>query len=402
MTERLYYDDPYLTHFSSMVLSVREAGENRSAVYLEKSAFYPTSGGQPFDTGLLGGHRIMDVYVDEFGDVAHVIEGRLDAGKTVEGVVDWQRRFDHMQQHAGEHILAGCVYKQLNGYTIGLHLGHADSSIDVELPGGKMYIDDAELYRLEDTVNAHIQADEPIRCWFPGEKELAALPLRKAPAVKEHVRVVQIGDWEYCACGGTHPSSTGQIGLVKIIDVRPSRGKLRLTFLCGQRAVNDYRKHAQTVKQLSAILSAGMEELPGAATELTKKLKNVRHELNLEKTARAVEIADAAVLIPLPDGKSAAIKCVFDDLHPEGLKAVAEHITSVPGRIALLGSKGPEGVSLLFARSENAPFDMGRLLSASAKQFGGKGGGKSDFARGSAPDERTLDLAVEKLATDPT
>ena len=166
MTQRLYYENSYLTHFPATVTAAFTRNARETVIYLDRSAFYPTSGGQPFDTGTLGGVPVSDVFVDENGDVAHVIEGFLTVGSTVEGTVDWRRRFDHMQQHAGEHMIAGCLHRLFNGYTIGLHLGHEDSSIDVELPGGRMHLTEDEIESLEEEVNAHIFADEPIRCFF--------------------------------------------------------------------------------------------------------------------------------------------------------------------------------------------------------------------------------------------
>ena len=398
MTDRLYYNDSYLTEFTACVLAAFPLKDGKSLVYLDRSAFYPTSGGQPFDTGFLGGHSVIDVYVDENNDVAHIIEGTLQTGETIKGRIDWPRRFDHMQQHAGEHMLAGCVHRMFNGYTVGLHLGHADSSIDVELPNGRMHLSEEGLLQLEDEVNSHIYADEPIHCYFPGDSEIVKIPLRKVPAVQKHIRVVQIGDWEYCACGGTHPSSTGQIGLLKIIDARPSKGKLRLTFLCGNRAYLHYRKCLKTVRQLCAILSSEEENLPAAAREQTEKYKNAVYELNRQKVDRAMEkVRMLAEGIKSDSTVPHIIKCVFDDARTEGLKKAADYLCTFPGFVALLGSRSAEGVSLLFSKNASISLDIGKLLSSLVKQYGGKGGGNSDFARGFANDPAILDAAEEMI-----
>ena len=397
MTERLYYEDSYLTHFSATVTKAVKTSDGKSIVYLNQSAFYPTSGGQPYDTGTIGDARVVDVYVDENEDVAHVVEGEVREGSKVQCLIDWTRRFDHMQQHAGEHMLAGCVYRQLNGHTIGLHLGHDDSSIDVELPDGRTNITLEEMRALEDEVNFHIQNDEPISCYFPGDDEISSIPLRKAPAVSKHVRVVQIGDWEYCACGGTHPSSTGEIALVKIIDARPSRGKMRLTFLCGKRAFEHYRKCFDTIKQLSAILSADANALPGAASELVSRLKETQYELNRVKTDRALDEIKMLMENEHSETKITVVRHLFSSLHAEGLKKAAEMIIARPRSVALLGSSEGENINLLFARSEDVQCDMGKLLSEVVKQCGGKGGGKSDFARGASRDTAVLEKAQALL-----
>ena len=396
MTARLYYDDSYLTSFSASVLSCKLLENGKSIVYLDQSAFYPTSGGQPFDTGTIDGLSVSDVFVDENGDVAHEISGAIAEGSHVDCRIDWRRRFDHMQQHTGEHMLAGCVHRQLSGHTIGLHLGHSDSSIDVELPDGRMRLSDRELYALEDEVNAHIQANEPIRCYFPTEAELIALPLRKPPTVKEHVRIVQIGSWEYCACGGTHTLSTGEIGLVKIIDARPSKGKIRLTFLCGQRAYSDYRLHFDTVKELTKLLSTDINSLPAAASELLTKLKDTNYKLNREIEARALDIVEAQMQNAETIDEYKVVKYCFENLTADGLKRAADRIIEAPGCAALLASINNESVLALFAKSTDVPFDMARLI----RQCGGKGGGSPEFARGSLPDSQALDKALEILRSN--
>ena len=232
MTERLYYEDAYLTEFDALVSETRPDGW----ITLDRSAFYPTSGGQPYDTGTLNGIAVTDVQVRD-GVVWHRIDAPFAAGDRVHGVIDWERRFDHMQQHAADHMLAGAAWQLYGGVTIGLHLGAEDSTIDMDLPGGRTHLTAAEIDELETLVNRRVQRDDPIRCWFPDPAELETLPLRKRPTVSEHVRVVAMGDYEMVACGGTHPATTGQIGPVRILSSAPARGKMRLRFVSGMRAV---------------------------------------------------------------------------------------------------------------------------------------------------------------------
>ncbi len=267
MTDRLYYSDSYRTSFEAQVLECRE-DEGRVLLRLDRSAFYPTSGGQPYDTGEIGGAQVLDVFVDDAGEVWHQVDRALAAGATVSGRINWARRFDHMQQHAGEHMLASAIHRQLNGYVIGLHLGAEVSTIDVELPGGEMRVSEDVLRALEIEVNEQIQRDVPIVAAFPEKDALSQMPLRKPPAVKEHIRVVGIGDFEYCACGGTHPSSSGQVGLLKITDARPSKGKMRVSFLCGMRAYRDYQRQAIWAFAAAEQLSTGAERLPDAVRAL--------------------------------------------------------------------------------------------------------------------------------------
>ena len=266
MTERLYYENAYLTEFDATVLACRENGAAYD-ILLDRSAFYPTSGGQPFDTGLLGGARVTDVNVTE-GEVWHTVDAPLTVGDTVHGVIDWARRFDHMQQHAGDHMIASALHRLMGGVTIGLHISGDVSTIDVAMPEGVTRISEEDIRRIEADVNERIQRDVPIRCWFPEAAELAALPLRKLPTVEEHVRIVAIGTDEMVACGGTHPATAGQLGLVKILSVAPARGKMRVTFLAGQRALADYARVADAAHQAAAMLSTGVENLTSAVASL--------------------------------------------------------------------------------------------------------------------------------------
>lgn len=396
MTDRLYYENSYLTEFEAQVLEVRPEGEGW-VVRLDRSAFYPTSGGQPFDTGTLGGRKILDVYVDGDGEVWHKLDGELEVGAQVAGQIDWARRFDHMQQHAGEHMLAGAVHRLLGGRTIGLHCGADISSIDVDMPGGRTRIDEREIQMLEDEVNDEIQKDVPIRCWFPDEAELKSLPLRKAPSVTSHVRVVAIGEKEYCACGGTHPSSSGQIGLMKLVDVRPSKGKMRMFFLCGKRAYADYQARMRASDQAAALLSASVEDLPQAVAHTLEKLKQAEMEIARMRREAALERVEELMQSAQPMGEYKLIKAHLGSADMETLKQVAGKMIEQGRVVALLAARGEKSEHLLFARSGDAPGVMGKLMTEAARAHGGKGGGKPDFAQGSAADALALDTAEALL-----
>lgn len=256
MTERLYYDQSYLREFDAVVTAARDG----SWVALDRSAFYPTSGGQPYDTGKInwdgGTAAVTDVEADASGVVWHRVSALPPLGNPVHGAIDWERRWDHMQQHAGDHMLAGAAWQLLGGVTIGLHLGEETSTIDLDMPDGRTHLTAEEEKLLEDTVNRRVQQDDPIRCWFPAPAELALLPLRKQPTVADHVRIVAMGDYEMVPCGGTHPATTGQIGPVKILSTAPARGKMRLCFVAGMRAVRCFQRAMSCADQVSAALSA--------------------------------------------------------------------------------------------------------------------------------------------------
>ena len=377
MTERLYYDDAYLWEFDGTVTAVRPGKKQGTwEVALDRSAFYPTSGGQPFDTGKLvfsGGEAgVSDVEADRGGEVWHTADREIAISTKVHGVIDGKRRTDHMEQHGGEHMLAGAVWEKLQGTTIGLHLGLEDSTIDVSLPGERTHLTEEEIRMLEDTVNERIRLDAPIRCWFPDPEELASLPLRKAPTVQEHVRIVAMGDFEMVACGGTHPSSTGRIGMLKVLSVIPAKGKARISFVCGGRAAAVFQKYMRCADKAGAALSCPVEKLSRAASDLKSRLaeaerkacrfetKDLLELFRREESAEDLKgIALAAVVTEEKDARSVAA-------------AVSDYIAE-KGKLLLLAC----GERLTFARSEDVKIDMAELI-----RRVGRGGGRPELASG--------------------
>lgn len=388
ITNRLYYDNAYLTQFDATVVAVREK-DGGCEVALDQSAFYPTSGGQPYDTGTLGGLRVTDVTVED-NIVWHRVEGALSIGQSVHGEIDWPRRFDHMQQHGADHVLAGACFELFGGETIGLHLGEEVSSIDMTLPGGRTHLSEAEIERLETLVNARIQRDEPVRCWFPDEDELNALPLRKKPTVTEHVRIVAFGDYEMVACGGTHPSTAAQLGIVKVISCAPARGKMRLTFVAGMRAVKYLQACALAAQKIAKEVSS---DIPGAHEAYLREkeaARETRQQLQQSLTDAAVEITRAAG-VALKDGGTLYARHLpfLDRAH---LTHTAAALAKGGNALALLTCPDKNGCAVVFLRSDDRNEDMSQLL----RQSGARGGGKSDMAQGSAADEGVL-LAAKAL-----
>ena len=392
MTERLYYDDSYLWQFDAVVTSVKNGKRpGEWEVTLDRSAFYPTSGGQPFDTGLLSfgkvKAKVTDVEVDAAGDVIHTVDKEIPAGTAVYGEIDGARRTDHMEQHGGEHMLAGAIWEKLGGTTIGLHLGQTESSIDVAMPEERTHLTDEEITMLENMVNERIRMDAPIRCWFPEEEELKKLPLRKAPTVTEHVRIVAMGDFEMVACGGTHPASTGRIGLLKIISAIPAKGKIRVSFVCGGRAVSLFQTYMRYADKAGAALSSPVDRLSAAAAELKYRLSEAEKRANrletreiLAKMEEAGEELNGVTLcvIALPETDGRAVTA-----------AVSEYIR-IKGRAVLLAA----GERLTFARSADVKIDMNELIKRVAR-----GGGRPDMASGAGIPE-CVSVARKILMTE--
>lgn len=391
MTRRLFDENPYLKQFEASVLALREEGP---WLQLDQTAFYPEGGGQPADWGWLNGIKVLDVQADEAGQIWHRVESALPAGTAVSGEIDWPRRFDHMQQHAGEHVLANCVHRLAQGFTHGLHIGRAESSIDVSLPGGAKRLAQDTLDAIELLANERIQSDAPMRGWYPDEAELKALTPRKPPGEHEQLRMVAAGDFELVACGGTHPSSTGQIGLVKITGCEPARGKMRLSFVCGMRAVRHHQALHQAATAAGALLSSPPEALAGAVSRLQEEQAALKEQLRDMKKRETLALSE--MLLEKAEPLSGGLRLVCHAL-PSGdaaqLKELAAALIEREGVIALLSLPQPEGALLLFARHAALAQDMAALL----RQCGAKGGGKPDFAQGKASDREALKRAQTLL-----
>jgi alanyl-tRNA synthetase len=394
---RLYYSDSYLRRFTARVLETLEVN-GRPAVVLDQTAFYPTSGGQPHDTGMLGPAPVLDVLVrDADQAIIHQLEAPASA-ETVEGSIDWPRRFDHMQQHSGQHILSQAFIEAANAETIGFHLG--DESVSIDLSGP---VDDTTIGRAADLANEVIVRNLPVRAWFPEEKELAGLPLRKRPDVVGAVRVVAMGDFDYSACGGTHVSATGEIGLVAVLKSERLKRGTRIEFRCGARARQDYAAKHAILRELATTFTCAIPELPEAITRTRDALQEARRSLaGYHEQELDAEAADR--LRTATKRGSLRILCVAWDQRPiEEVRSLATRITSEPGVIVLFGVAGPRA-QLLFGKSEGVPLDLGPAFRAALESLGGGKGGGARLLQGTAgevrrePLERLLQETAGRIA----
>lgn len=393
-TERLYYNDSYLRRFEGMVIA-RSAWQGRPAVALDRSAFYPEGGGQPADQGMLNGIAVLDVQQDDDGLVWHVLAARLDTDQVV-GEIDWTRRFDHMQQHHGQHLLSA-AYEQLYALrTVSFHLG-ADG-VTIDLAGALQTAEQAAA--VEDLVNQVIWEDRPVVARFVGADELATIALRKPPSVDGPIRVVSVPDFDHSACGGTHPRSTGGVGALHIRRWERRGDILRVEFVCGGRALRDLRWKNAALGRLAAGLSIGADELELAIGRLREAEERARRGLEeargrligyeaQELAARAQMIGGVPVAYTLAELRS------LDEL-----RALARQVAD-RGCVALVGMAGEKG-HLIIARGEGLPVDAARILRAALTPLGGKGGGRPELAQGGLPDGtrigEALELAIAELA----
>ncbi|HEU5040390.1 MAG TPA: DHHA1 domain-containing protein [Gemmatimonadales bacterium] len=389
MTERLYYTDAYLRTFDAHV--VERADEGRR-VYLDRTAFYPTSGGQPFDTGSLGAARVLDV-VDEEGRIAHLLDRPLAEG-LVSGAVDWPRRFDHMQQHTGQHLLSAVIAELYGFATTSVHFGAAASTLDLEGPG----LDPAQVTAIEERANAVATENRPVLVEFVEAGEAAGL--RKASDREGRLRIVVIPDLDRSACGGTHVAATGEIGPILLRRLERVRKAVRVEFLCGLRAVRRARADFNLLARIAAPYSAAADELPellqAQREELRQAVATGRELAAAVNARRARELYDAAP----PD--SAGIRRVLVRAEPglttERLRALAQAVTALPR--ALFAGATPEAAVLL-ACSDDTGLDAGRTLRPALERVGGRGGGNARLAQGTVPAE-SLDGVLRALLVPPS
>lgn len=394
MTDRLYYADSYLQTFDARVAERLEV-DKRPAVILDRTAFYPTGGGQLNDRGTLGGVAVVDVgEASKGGDVLHVLSEPLP-GDAVRGEIDWSLRFDHMQQHTGQHILSQAFIQVAEAETVSFHMSEGTVTIDVN----RVDLKPREIDDVEDLANRIVFEDRAVSARFVGEDELLSIPLRRPPKVRKSIRIVEIADFDWSACGGTHVAHTGAIGQIKIVKLDRRGDELRVEFRCGQRALIDYRDKHQMISRVASDLSISYVELDQAAARLVDQNKALRKQLDeAEARVQEYELRDLLSSLQEHDGYALA-QFVWPERGMASLRSIAQKLVERPHTVVLLGASG-ERPALLFARSKDVSFDMAKLIAGAAEQIGGRGGGKPDFAQAGAPasDEAHVRAALDWAA----
>lgn len=395
-TERLYYTDSHLTEFEARVRSVTESVSGWCAVTLDRTAFYPTGGGQPSDTGTLDSTPVVECIDQDDGDVLHIIQGRAPlVGATVRGRVDWERRQDHLQQHTGQHILSQAFVALYGAETRSFRMMDEASEIDVALTDPT----DERIERAVERANSVIWEDRPVRVRLVTPEEAAELPLRKDSAREGELRIIEIEDFDLSPCGGTHAQRTGEVGLIAARSWERAKGLVRIEFVAGRRAMADYARANRTARRVAALFSAARDEAPTLVARLLEENKQLLRRIRtLEETAAHVEgdemVRDAA---PRADGVR-VIARIFDGRDAEMLKHLALAVIAHPHTVALLGSRDGDTARLVFARSANAPGDMNALLREACSMLDGRGGGRADLAQGGGHHVEKLDEAIAAAA----
>jgi alanyl-tRNA synthetase len=376
VTERLYYHDSYLTEFRARIVDV---SPDQQKIYLDRTAFYPASGGQPSDTGQLGGVGVTEV-VDEDGRIAHLLSKPV-SGEEIAGVIDWQRRFDHMQQHSGQHLLSAVLIELFKAPTVSFHLGAEASTIDIERP-----LEPDQLRQAEHRANQIVFENRPVLVSF--EDSSKDLGLRKPTEREGAVRIVTIQDLDRSACGGTHVRSTAEIGPILIRKLDRIRGNQRLEFVCGMRAVERAQADYVALSAIARSFSAALDETPAMVTAHQEKLQE--SEKARRRLANELAVAKGrelhAATAPAPDGLR-KIQRRVPTLTDE-LRAEAQSFTAGGKAIFLAVAEDPP--SVLLAASSDSGINAGQVLKTALAEGGGRGGGSISVAQGSLPTAEAL------------
>ncbi len=379
MTERLYYHDATLCQFTARVLG-RTKTDRGPAIRLDRTAFYPTSGGQPYDTGKLSGIAVLDVWEDDEGGVWHLLERHLE-GDEVDGEIDWERRFDHMQQHSGQHLLSAAFIRLLEATTIGFHLGTDESSIDLDIAD----LTWETAFQVETEVNRVIWENHPVEIHFVDQDHIHEVPLRKPPQVSGTIRVIWVPSYDASACGGTHVDRTGSIGLVKICRVERYKGGVRVSFVCGGRALRDYQRVLRGLQEASADLSVHQRELGEAVKRLQDELKETRRKLKAAQGELVAFEAEHLWRETADMGGVRRVAAYLPDRSFDQARSIASQLSSRPRTLALLAVSEDKGIRLVCNRSDDLPdLDASAILRRAAETLGGRGGGTVRQAQGGA------------------
>ncbi len=383
-TQRLYYHDAYQTEFTATITAVTMLTD-QVAIQLDATYFYPTSGGQPHDLGRLADLPVIDVQAGEDGTVLHVLAvptTELAPGQSVPGVIDWPRRYDHMQQHSGQHLLSQLVYQEFGWETTAVHFGESESTVDLAVGS----ISSAQLAEIERAANALVYAGLPIKAYLVDEAELHTIPLRRPPKVHGQIRIVEIDSFDYSACGGTHVRTTTEIGPIKLIKQERRRGQTRLSFLCGWRALHDYAHKHTLLQTMAQQASTDFTELPQVIERQLLQIKTLQQQAN-QLTHQLLQFEAQELLAQATHAAEVRlITQLFPDRAIEEMRGLAAHLQQQPQVVLCLATTVGDKLTLLLARSADLDLHVGNLLRELLQTVGGKGGGRPDFAQGGVAD----------------
>lgn len=392
--EKLYYRDPYIRNFKTTLKQQAQDEAGRWYALLEKSAFYPEGGGQPYDTGTLNGQDVLEVQEVD-GEIRHYLKKPLpETIVELTGEIEWKRRFDHMQQHAGQHLLSAAFEELFSYKTMSFHLGKEVSTIDIDTKD----LTDQEALEAESLVNKIILEDRSIETKWVTKEELAGYPLRKELAVEENIRLVIIPDFDYNGCGGTHPKSTGGVSSLKILSTEKQRKMIRVTFVAGHRVLQQLHEKHKIISGLAVQLNAPQERMIEAVARLMEQSKE-QAKLLKESNDKLLqyEASSLASKVLVLEGQ-AVIQKVYVNKTIGELQSLARHITKeVEDAIVFLVAENENKLALVAARGTKSDANMKTIVNDILPSINGKGGGREDFAQGGGEAKFTGEEVLKML-----
>jgi len=398
MTTKLYWHDSRLTQFPAQVVDYF-VQDGQRVVVLDQSAFYPGGGGQPYDTGAINAARVLAVSIMDDGRMLHHLDSDIPfkVGEEVMGEVDWSRRLEMLQQHSGQHILSQAFWQLFGAETRGFRIFDRVAEIDLTLDAPPDELADA-MVRAEELANAVVFDNRAVRLHTVTPAEAAQLPLRKESFNTDCIRVVEIADFDWSPCGGTHAQRTGEVGLIAIRSWERAKRMTRVQFVCGGRALLDYRAANQAATSVARRLSVGRDEAPEAVARLLEEHRQLgrraRALVELAIKAEAQELLDATPMTH----KRRIIRHIFDDRDFDEVKLLAHRLVTYDGVVVLLATRTRDMARLAFARSADLAVEVNTLLHSVCERLGGRGGGKADFAQGGGTRVAELERALVEAA----
>jgi alanyl-tRNA synthetase len=384
-TKRLYLESPYKVEFEAQVVE-KVIWEQKPALILDQTCFYPESGGQPCDKGIINGIEVIKVLEDE-ARIIHLLAEDMSSAK-VTGKIEWQTRFDHMQQHSGQHILSQSFHELLGAETLSFHLGEAISSVEMDL----RKISEEEVENVERRANEIVFQDREIKCYFIPEEKIESVPLRRPPKKKGLIRVVEVSDFDFSACGGTHVRRAGEIGLIKILKLERIRNNIRFEFICGKRTLEDYLWKNRILRELSTRFTVNEGEILSSVEKLSSDLKSQKRKG--KKMQEKIAQYEAQEIIQ--ETKDRIIKELFVDKTPEEMRFLVLNIIRKGDFVVLFGLKGEERGHLILACSENINIDMREIVPLVSPLIKGKGGGRPSLVEIAGEKIENLEQALER------
>lgn len=389
---KLYYKDPYITLFMTNLLKQEQDEEGRWYAILEETAFYPTGGGQPFDTGTLNDVKVIDVEEID-GEIRHYSSGEIQS-REIKGKIDWDRRFDHMQQHAGQHILTAAFVELFGFATVAFHLGKEFLTIDLDVE----QLTKEQANAAEELANQIILENRPIETKWVTEDELPQYSLRKQLSVSENIRLVIIPDFDYNGCGGTHPRSTAEVGIITILDWEKQKKNTRVRFICGNRARRQLHQKHIVLKELTELLNTPELELVTAAKRLLENGKSLEKRIDELNGSLLEYEAKELLAYAQQTEKGLIVSKAFQSRSIQEIQKLARAITSLSSEsLVFLFNKADDKLQFVCARGAVPTVSMKQIAAELLKLVNGKGGGNDLFAQGGGEALLTVEQLLEHI-----